>query len=112
MSQERLNAYRIMWVFVFFDLPTSTRKEQKIAAHFRKQLMYDGFSMLQYSVYIRNCASRESMEVHIKRVQSMIPEHGHISMMSVTDKQYGEIMNFWGIKSSPLQEGPKQLELF
>jgi CRISPR-associated protein Cas2 len=112
MSHERLNAYRIMWIFVFFDLPTNTKKERKIAGQFRKQLMTDGFTMLQFSVYIRHCASRESMEVHIKRVQSQIPEHGHVSLMSVTDKQYGEILNFWGIKSTPLKEGPKQLELF
>jgi CRISPR-associated protein Cas2 len=112
MSQERLNAYRIMWIFVFFDLPTNTKKERKIASRFRKDIMHDGFTMLQYSVYIRHCASHESMNAHIKRIQNMVPEKGHISIMSVTDKQYGEIFNFWGIRSTPLQEGPKQLELF
>ena len=112
MSQTRLNAYRIMWLFVFFDLPTTTKKERKIASRFRKGLLNDGFTMLQYSVYIRHCASRQSMDVHIRRIENMMPEHGHVSIMSVTDKQYGEIMNFWGVKSTPLQEGPKQLELF
>jgi len=112
MSQTRLNAYRIMWVFVFFDLPTNTKKERRIASRFRKELLNDGFTMLQFSVYIRHCASRESMNVHIGRIEGMMPEHGHVSIMSVTDKQYGEIMNFWGVKSTPLQEGPKQLELF
>ena len=24
-----LNAYRIMWLFVFFDLPTETKKDRK-----------------------------------------------------------------------------------
>ena len=32
--QNRLNAYRIMWVLVFYDLPTETRLERKIAASF------------------------------------------------------------------------------
>ena len=31
----RLNEYRIMWVLVFFDLPTETTAERKIAAKFR-----------------------------------------------------------------------------
>jgi len=26
---ERFNAYRIMWVLVFFDLPTETKKRQE-----------------------------------------------------------------------------------
>lgn len=112
MSQNRLNAYHIMWLFVFFDLPTNTKKERKAAARFRKQLLKDGFSMMQYSVYIRHCASRESGEVHLKRVKSYLEEAGQVSILSVTDKQYGNIYNYWGTKSNPLPDSPKQLELF
>jgi len=96
MSEGRLNAYRIMWLFVFFDLPVVTKKERKIAATFRKNLMKDGFVMLQFSVYIRHCASKESQAVHIKRVKSIVPETGMVSILSVTDKQYGDIVNFLG----------------
>ena len=39
MKQDRLNAYRIMWVLVFFDLPTETKKERKAASDFRKKIM-------------------------------------------------------------------------
>jgi CRISPR-associated protein Cas2 len=85
-----------MWLFVFFDLPVVTKKERKIAATFRKNLMKDGFVMLQFSVYIRHCASKESQAVHIKRVKSIVPETGMVSILSVTDKQYGVIVNFWG----------------
>ncbi|MES2398328.1 MAG: CRISPR-associated endonuclease Cas2, partial [Bacteroidota bacterium] len=28
-----------MWVLVFFDLPTETQKEKKVAAKFRKEIM-------------------------------------------------------------------------
>ena len=112
MEQIRLNAYHIMWLFVFFDLPVTSKKERRLATRFRKDLMKDGFSMMQFSVYNRHCASKESAEVHIKRVKSFIPEHGQVSILSVTDKQYGNIINVWGNKSSPLPEGPKQLEMF
>lgn len=112
MSHERLNAYRVMWLFVFFDLPTNTKKERKSAATFRKSIMRDGFTMLQYSVYIRHCASRESALVHVKRVKKMIPKKGHVSILSVTSKQYSEIINFWGVEEKSLPEKPKQLELF
>ncbi len=112
MDHDRLNAYRIMWLFVFFDLPTNTKKERKAASRFRKELLQDGFSMMQFSVYVRHCASKESAEVHIKRVKSMVPSKGQVSILSITDKQYGMITNFWGRKVEPLPEGPKQLELF
>lgn len=85
-----------MWLFVFFDLPVTTKKEMKAASLFRKNLEKDGFSMMQFSVYIRHCASRESLEVHVKRVKSLLPEAGKVSLLSVTDKQYGDIYNFWG----------------
>jgi CRISPR-associated protein Cas2 len=101
-----------MWLFVFFDLPVTSKKERKLASRFRKDLLKDGFSMMQFSVYNRHCASKESADVHIKRVKSYIPEKGQVSILSVTDKQYGNICNVWGMKSTPLPAGPKQLEMF
>lgn len=92
----------------------------KAASLFRKNLEKDGFSMMQFSVYIRHCASRESLEVHIKRVKSLLPESGKVSILSVTDKQYGDIYNFWGkpksINKSKITKKvisePIQLEFF
>ena len=120
MTEYRLNAFHIMWLFVFFDLPVSTKKEMKAAALFRKNLEKDGFSMMQFSVYIRHCASRESFDVHVKRVKALLPETGKVSILSVTDKQYGDIYNFWGkpksIKKSKITQkvigAPIQLEFF
>ncbi len=68
--------------------------------------------MMQYSVYIRHCASKESAAVHQKRVRSSIPETGQVSILSVTDKQYGNILNYWGRKTEALPQCPKQLEMF
>ena len=50
---DRFSEYRIMWVLVFFDLPTDTKKERKAYADFRKKLMRDGFTMFQFSIYVR-----------------------------------------------------------
>ena len=68
-----LNAYRIMWLFVFFDLPTETKKDRKNAAKFRINLLKDGFTMMQFSVYDRHCASSESADVHEKRINNLLP---------------------------------------
>ena len=110
--ENRLNAYRVMWLFVFFDLPTLSKKERKEAARFRKDLEKDGFTMMQYSVYIRHCPSKENRDVHVKRIKTAVPEEGMVSILSVTDKQYGDIINLWGNKQAPLPGVPLQLELF
>lgn len=112
MSEVRLNAYKIMWLFVFFDLPTNTKKERHDASVFRKRLLNDGFTMMQYSVYTRHCGSAESADVHTKRVKKLVPSKGQVSIMRITDKQYGNIINFWGQASEPLPPKPSQLEFF
>jgi CRISPR-associated protein Cas2 len=101
-----------MWVLVFFDLPTETQKERKVAAHFRKEILRDGFTMFQFSIYVRHCSSSENMEVHVKRVKKILPEHGHIGILTVTDKQYGMMELFYGQKPVVKPDTPQQLELF
>ena len=68
---DRISEYRVMWVLVFFDLPTDTKKERKAAAEFRKNLILDGFVMFQFSIYMRHCPSAENANVHIKRVKTV-----------------------------------------
>ena len=80
MSFEAINQYRNMWVLVFFDFPVETKKQRKAATRFRKELIQDGFSMFQFSIYMRNCPSRENAEVHIKRVTGILPDYGHIGV--------------------------------
>jgi CRISPR-associated protein Cas2 len=101
-----------MWLFVFFDLPVETKKERKAATLFRKDIMKDGFTMMQFSVYIRHCPSAENADVHTKRVQKFIPEKGQVSILRITDKQYGNIVNFWSAKETKLARASQQLEMF
>ena len=88
---ERFSEYRIMWVLVFFDLPTETKEERKAHAKFRKNLLEDGFTMFQFSIYMRHCASRENADVHIKRVKKFLPEKGYIGILCITDKQFASM---------------------
>ena len=59
-----------MWVMVLFDLPTETKKERKIYAIFRKQLLKDGFTMFQFSIYLRHGPSKENAYIHITRTSA------------------------------------------
>jgi CRISPR-associated protein Cas2 len=109
---DRLNAYRIMWVLVHFDLPTDTKKDRKNYALFRKKIMANGFSMFQFSMYIRHCSSRENAEVHKKRVLNFLPPKGHVGIMCITDKQFGMMEIYRGKEQVKALETIQQLELF
>ena len=112
MKSDRFNAYRIMWTLVMYDLPTETKKDRKVAAKFRKDLLKDGFSMFQFSMYVRHSASSDNADVHKRRVKSALPEHGKIGILQITDKQFGQMEIFYGKKVEELPNIPQQLELF
>ncbi|MBP3838632.1 MAG: CRISPR-associated endonuclease Cas2 [Prevotella sp.] len=101
-----------MWLLVLFDLPTETKKDKKAYALFRKNLIKDGFTMFQFSIYIRHCASMENAEVHKKRVKSFLPEFGKVGIICITDKQFGNIELFYGSKPQQPNAPGQQLELF
>ncbi len=109
---NRLNQYRILWIFVFFDLPTETKTDKKNYTRFRKGLQQDGFTMLQFSIYIRHCNSRENAEVHMKRARILLPPKGEVVIFTITDKQFGQMEFFRGPKEKERPDTPQQLELF
>lgn len=109
---DRISEYRVMWVLVFFDLPTETKKERKAAAEFRKNLILDGFVMFQFSIYMRHCASMENAKVHIKRVKSFLPPLGQVGILAITDKQFGAMELFAEKKIKETPTAYIQLELF
>lgn len=101
-----------MWVLVFFDLPTETKLERKIYSKFRKEILSDGFTMFQFSIYMRHCPSRENAEVHILRVKKILPEKGHIGIICITDKQFGDMEIYFGKKEIERLPPSQQLQMF
>ncbi len=112
MSFLAFNHYQAVWIYTLFDLPTETKSQRKLATQFRKGLLQDGFTRFQYSVYIRHCASKENAEVHIRRIKKMVPAEGMVSVLTVTDKQFGNMMTLYGEKYREPPPPPQQLELF
>ena len=89
----RLNEYRVMWVMVLFDLPTETKQDRKNYTEFRKKMMKDGFTMFQFSAYMRHCPSHENAEVH-KTVKEK-PAAQYVGILRITDKQFGMMQILW-----------------
>lgn len=101
---------KTVWIIVLFDLPTDTKAARKQYAQFRKFLLSDSFSMMQYSVYMRHCASDENAAVHVKRVKSCLPADGEVRIVKITDLQFGKIEVYYGKKRQPTENAPLQLE--
>jgi len=103
--------WRSMWIIAMFDLPTETAKARKAYARFRKELLRDGFTMMQYSVYVRHCASIENALVHTDRMGRCVPDAGEVRFLTITDRQYGRIRTFVGKTRVPTEQAPAQLML-
>ncbi|MFZ3233812.1 MAG: CRISPR-associated endonuclease Cas2 [Stellaceae bacterium] len=107
-----LSGYRIMWMFVLFDLPVGTRSERKAATRFRKDLLDLGFEMSQYSVYLKFCAGKEQGDALARQIESQMPAAGKVHIVTITDKQYENIRTYRGRKREPRSRMPDQLALF
>ena len=106
-----LSGYRLMWVMVLFDLPVITEKERKTATKFRNFLLDNSFEMVQFSVYLRPCPSKEHVERLVKLIEVNMPEEGKVDILSFTDKQYENIVTLRG-HSKIKRNNPEQYILF
>jgi CRISPR-associated protein Cas2 len=109
---EALSGYRIMWIFVLFDLPVGTKRERKAATKFRHTLLDLGFEMTQYSVYLKFCAGKEQADALARQVEGEMPSSGKVHLVSITDKQYENIRTYRGRKREPAPKLRDQLVLF
>ncbi len=101
-----------MWVTVLFDLPVKTRKQSKAATKFRNFLIDSGFWMKQFSVYMKYYENREKAEVAARHIGGAVPEKGSVTILFITDKQFGKAQNFYGSKGVDNDKKPDQLALF
>ena len=95
------SAYRFMWMLVMFDLPVVTKRQRKRATKFRHDLLDLGFQMAQYSVYMKFCGQRDAADALAGRVERRVPAQGRVSILTVTDKQYGRMRVFNGGTERP-----------
>lgn len=112
MAVAVFGGFRSVWIVAMFDLPTDTKAARKHYTQFRKSLLKDGFGMMQYSVYIRHCASEENATVHFERVKKSLPPDGEIRLIQITDKQFGRMEVFYGKRRKKTELAPAQIELF
>ena len=101
-----------MWLFSLFDLPVDSKAARKHYAQFRTALLKQGFTMLQFSVYARYCASEESGEILKTKIMGALPPEGQVRLLMVTDRQFGKMEVFYGKRRQAVEDPPMQLSFF
>ncbi|MCI6243090.1 MAG: CRISPR-associated endonuclease Cas2 [Agathobacter sp.] len=79
-----------MRVLVFFDLPTLTAEDRKNYRDFRKNLLKNGFYMLQESVYCRMVLNQSAENNLRQALRKIKPKDGLVMVLSVTEKQFAK----------------------
>ena len=101
-----------MWMMVIFDLPVGTKGERRVSTRFRNFLLDQGFSMTQFSVYLRFCGGKDQAMAYAKRIERSLPKTGLVQILGFTDKQYENILSFDGRTRKQGNENPDQYALF
>lgn len=101
-----------MWLLVMFDLPVLTRQDRKNYRDFHDFLEDDGFNRMQFSVYIRPCATEEKTQTHLDRVTAHLPPDGEVRVLKFTDKQWERMLVFRQACLDRPEEPPEQLVFF
>ncbi len=104
--------FRAMWLVVMFDLPVGTKTERRRATRFRNMLLDEGFTMKQFSVYLRYFDNRAKAESAADRIGGKTPAMGNVTTLFLTDKQFGMIRNYSAGAPAKPDEKPAQLALF
>lgn len=92
--------YKIMRVLCMFDLPVDTDEEKRAYRIFRKNLIKEGFTMIQYSVYVRVCSNRDYAKRLEARIQKFVPLEGNVRLLCVTEKQYTDMKLLVGSRTT------------
>lgn len=85
---NRSSEYRMGWFLVLFDLPTDTKEERKVASRFRKELLNEGYFMVQYSVYARCAVTLDRKESISNNLRTIAPTTGNVHTIFITESQW------------------------
>jgi len=93
-----------MRLIVMFDLPTETSADRRNYRKFRKFLIQNGYSMMQYSVYSKIVLNRPVLNYQKKKLEQNAPYKGYIDTLIVTENQYANIETIVGDRRRSNQE--------
>ena len=102
-------SYRFMRMILFFDLPVETNEDKRNYRKFRKELIKNGFIMIQESVYTK-VMTTPSVENSVKNmIQKCKPPCGLVQTIVVTEKQFAKMEYIVGENKSEFIDSDERL---
>lgn len=101
--------YRVMRLFVMFDLPVETAENRREYRIFRKALINEGFIMMQESVYTRITVNRKAATLLEQRLVKQLPKQGLIQTLIVTESQFNSMNFLLGEASDDIRNNPARV---
>ena len=88
-----------MRIMIMFDLPSKEDYEKKEYTVFRKNLIKNGYIMMQFSVYIKCVTMQNKTEQEINKIKNFIPQNGNIRVIEISENQYKNMRIILGNKN-------------
>ena len=101
-----------MWSLVMFDLPVLTADQRREATRFRKFLLDSGYSMLQFSVYVRYLPIGGQNHSVIRKIKMGLPLDGQVRIFHITDRQWSTAFRFHNAQEQEPENTPTQIAFF
>lgn len=74
-----------------FDLPTDTSADRRNYRKFRRFLIKNGYSMMQYSIYSKIILNRSVLNYQRVYLKQNAPPKGYVETLIITENQYVNI---------------------
>lgn len=81
-----------------FDLPSVEDKEKREYQKFHKELIRNGYFMIQYSVYCKVIHFKSKIDSEELKIKKVLPNDGNVRMLVITEKQYSDMKLLLGNK--------------
>ncbi len=89
---------RFMRIMIIFDLPTVESYEKKEYRQFRKELIKNGYIMIQFSVYLKSFNHQIKLNDEVIKISKYIPKSGNIRAILLTEHQWANAAFICGDK--------------
>lgn len=98
-----------MRIIVMFDLPVKTAENRRNYNRFRRELIKNGFVMMQESIYTRMLLNQTAMHSACQFIKKIKPPEGLIQILTITEKQFANIEYILGESKSEVIENDERL---
>ena len=95
-----------MWCVVMFDLPVETKAQRRAATQFLDLLLYQGFMIVQLSVYARYTPTLGGNRTSMEFIKQNIPAKGKVRILNLSDHQWAKSFHCYDSQADDPKDGP------